>query len=75
MPKGAFYAFPNIKSFGKKSDWMEDYLLQEAGVACLAGSGFGCRGEGYLRLSYAASEEIIGKAVSRIGMALSRADV
>ncbi|HLC38361.1 MAG TPA: aminotransferase class I/II-fold pyridoxal phosphate-dependent enzyme, partial [Candidatus Norongarragalinales archaeon] len=62
MPKGAFYAFPNVKKIcaksGKNSKQLESYLL-ENGLACLAGSAFGSFGEGYLRFSYAASKEDI----------------
>lgn len=70
-PKGAFYVFPNLKSFGKSSKEMADYLLNKAGVATLNGSSFGSYGEGYLRISYANSLENIEKAVLRIGEALS----
>lgn len=70
QPSGAFYAFPNIKAFGKSSIEMADYLLHEAGVATLGGSSFGTYGEGYLRLSYANSFENIEKAVARIQEAL-----
>jgi len=70
QPRGAFYAFPNIKAFGKSSKEMADYLLHEAGVATLGGSSFGTYGEGYLRLSYANSFENIEKAVARIQEAL-----
>lgn len=71
-PKGAFYVFPNISSFGKTSREIEEYLLNEAGVACLRGSAFGEFGEGYLRLSYANSIENIEKALERIKEALAR---
>ncbi len=71
-PHGAFYAFPNIKAFGKTSSEMADYLLHEAGVATLGGSSFGIYGEGYLRMSYANSLENIEKAVSQIKEALNR---
>ncbi|MGD9569856.1 MAG: pyridoxal phosphate-dependent aminotransferase [Sedimentibacter sp.] len=64
-PKGAFYAFPNITATGKTSKQMADYLM-DAGVSTLAGSGFGDAGEGYLRLSYANSEENIKIALERI---------
>ncbi|MGI5902013.1 MAG: pyridoxal phosphate-dependent aminotransferase [Desulfitobacteriia bacterium] len=70
-PAGAFYAFPNISSFGKSSAEMADYLLTEAGVATLSGSSFGKFGEGYLRISYANSMENIEKAIERIAYALS----
>ena len=59
MPRGAFYAFPNITATGHKSDPLADALLNEAGVACLAGTAFGSWGEGYLRFSFANSIENI----------------
>jgi aspartate/methionine/tyrosine aminotransferase len=71
-PRGAFYAFPNIRAFGKKAKDLADYLLIEAGVATLPGTAFGEWGEGYLRLSYANSDENIQRAVERIAAALSR---
>lgn len=71
-PKGAFYAFPNIKKFGMDSKRLADYLLSEAGVAALAGSDFGKYGEGYLRLSYATSQENILKALENIEKALAK---
>jgi aspartate aminotransferase len=72
LPHGTFYAFPNIRSFGKKSREISDYLLEHAGVACLAGTAFGAHGEGYLRFSFAASMDNIRRAVDRIGQALSQ---
>nr|WP_227763770.1 pyridoxal phosphate-dependent aminotransferase [Zhaonella formicivorans] len=71
-PNGAFYVFPNISSFGKPSKEIADYLLNEAGVACLGGTAFGSYGEGYLRLSYANSVENIEKALERIKDALAK---
>ncbi len=65
-PKGAFYAFPNIKKTGKTSREMADHLLYKAGVCCLPGSAFGPSGEGYLRFSYATSLETIDEAINRI---------
>ena len=65
-PKGAFYAFPNISRTGLSSKAFADRLLDEFGVAALAGTSFGAHGEGYLRLSYANSEENLGKALGRI---------
>ncbi|MGB3306194.1 MAG: pyridoxal phosphate-dependent aminotransferase [Thermomicrobiales bacterium] len=70
LPKGAFYAFPNITGTGKTSREFADLLLQEYGVAALAGTSFGAAGEGYLRLSYANSEENLTKALDRIGQAV-----
>lgn len=65
-PKGAFYVFPNITGTGLSSKELETRLLDEAGVACLAGTSFGKYGDGYLRFSYANSVENIELALSRI---------
>ncbi len=65
-PDGAFYAFPNITGTGMNSRELADRLLQEAGVACLAGTAFGEYGEGYLRFSYANSLDNIGIALQRM---------
>ena len=72
LPKGAFYAFPNVKSFKKPAKEIADYLLNEAGVAVLSGTAFGAYGEGYLRLSYANSVENIQEALRRMKEALAR---
>jgi aspartate aminotransferase len=66
MPKGAFYAFPNITKTGWPSKKLADALLEEAGVACLSGTAFGSYGEGYLRFSVANSLENLNKALTRI---------
>jgi aspartate aminotransferase len=66
MPKGAFYAFPNITGTGWSSKKLADALLDEAGVAALAGTAFGAHGEGYLRFSVANSLENLNKALARI---------
>jgi aspartate aminotransferase len=66
QPHGAFYAFPNIKQTGKPARALADALLNEAGVACLAGTAFGEWGEGYLRFSFANSIENLQKALVRI---------
>ena len=65
-PKGAFYVFPNITGTGQRSKPFADRLLEEHGVAALAGTAFGDHGEGYLRLSYANSEANLTKALERI---------
>ena len=65
-PEGAFYAFPSIKNLGLTSSEFEDRSLREAGVALLAGNAFGEFGEGYVRLSYANSQENIQKAIERL---------
>src|SRR5262249_7465900 len=66
MPHGAFYVFPNITTTGWKSKPLADALLEEAGVACLAGTSFGEFGEGYLRFSIANSMENLQNALERI---------
>jgi len=66
-PLGAFYVFPNVSKLGVTSKQLADRLLNEAGVAVLAGTAFGEYGEGYLRLSYANSIPNIEKALGRIG--------
>jgi len=72
MPRGAFYAFPNITGTGLRSKELADRLLSEAGVAALAGTAFGEYGEGYLRLSYANSLENLLEALDAFGDLLSR---
>jgi len=66
LPKGAFYMFPNITNTGWTSKKLADALLEDAGVACLAGTAFGAFGEGYLRFSVANSIENINKALDRV---------
>jgi aspartate/methionine/tyrosine aminotransferase len=66
MPGGAFYAFPNISSFGLTSEEFADAILDRANVALLPGSNFGSQGEGFVRLVYASSTANIEKALERI---------
>lgn len=79
MPAGAFYMFPEVKSYYGKSDGetvIKDsqdlcmYLLYNAHVACVAGSAFGC--DECIRLSYATSEDKLREAMRRIKEALSK---
>jgi aspartate aminotransferase len=65
-PGGAFYAFPNIEGTGMTSQALQEKLLNEAGVAVIAGTSFGRYGEGYLRFSYANSVDNIREAVARV---------
>jgi aspartate/methionine/tyrosine aminotransferase len=65
-PGGAFYAFPNIEGTGLDAKALQTRLLEEAGVAVIAGTSFGAFGEGYLRFSYANSTENIQTAIGRI---------
>ena len=64
LAEGAFYLFPNISSFGLSSEEFCTRLLDEKKVAAVHGSAFGA--EGFLRLSYATSDEIIAKGVARL---------
>ena len=65
-PLGAFYAFPNISETGIDARTLQERLLDEAGLAVIAGTSFGHLGEGYLRFSYAASLEEIVEGVDRM---------
>jgi aspartate/methionine/tyrosine aminotransferase len=71
-PGGAFYAFPNTRDTGLESRALQSRLLDEAGVATIAGTSFGALGEGHLRFSYAASMDALREAVGRIGDWLGR---
>lgn len=66
LPGGAFYAFVNVQATGIGSKELSDYLLSEAGVACLNGGAFGAQGDGYIRFSYANSLPNLLEAVERI---------
>ncbi|MGP0093768.1 MAG: pyridoxal phosphate-dependent aminotransferase [Xanthobacteraceae bacterium] len=66
-PKGAFYAFPNVKRTGWKAKPLASALLEDAGVAVIGGPDFGILGEGYMRLSYANSTANILRALDRMG--------
>ncbi len=72
MPKGAFYAFPNVSGVPLPADELASRLLEEAGVALLAGSAFGRVGERSLRLSYANSLENLERALERMRAFLER---
>lgn len=72
VPEGAFYAFPNIVQTGFKAKGLASKLLEETGVALIGGPDFGTLGEGYIRVSYAASEEQIEEALSRMRDFLER---
>jgi aspartate/methionine/tyrosine aminotransferase len=70
-PKGAFYAFPNVSNTGWQAKKLASALLDDAGVALIGGPDFGVLGEGYVRLSYANSEENILRALERMTAFLS----
>ena len=65
-PLGAFYVFPNVEGTGIDCEVLADRLLEEGGVACLAGTCFGKYGNGFIRFSYANSVENIEKALKKV---------
>lgn len=71
MPGGAFYVFPNFSKIEPDDVKLSNYILEEGGVAVLGGSTFGTYGRGFIRLSYANSEENLREGVSRIKKALA----
>lgn len=73
VPKGAFYAFPNVSKTGWKAKKLASALLEDAGIATIGGPDFGVHGEGYIRLSYANSLENIEKALERMKRFLEQA--
>src|SRR5262249_56451826 len=62
-PGGAFYTFPNVSGTGLDARTLQGRLLEDTGVATIAGTSFGEYGEGYLRFSYANSREAIAEAI------------
>jgi aminotransferase len=72
MPKGAFYAFPNITGTGLSSEKFAEKLIKEARVAVVPGSVFGPSGEGFARCSYSVSTETIIEALDRMGKVFSK---
>ncbi|MCY0148411.1 pyridoxal phosphate-dependent aminotransferase [Hoeflea sp. G2-23] len=73
LPKGAFYAFPNIKNTGWMAKPLASALLEQAGVALIGGPDFGVLGEGYIRVSCANSDQNIEAAIARMGEFLENA--
>jgi len=71
-PQGAFYVFPNVRSFGVSSKEIQRRLLDEEGVAVLAGTDFGPAGDGYIRLCYATSMQVIERGVEKTRKFFSR---
>lgn len=65
-PKGAFYIFPSIKKFNMLSEEFCEKLLNEGKVACVPGTAFGKLGEGYMRISYCYSDEVLKEAFDRL---------
>jgi aspartate/methionine/tyrosine aminotransferase len=65
-PMGAFYLFPNISAYGMSSAEIAHRLIDEAGVAVLAGTDFGAGGEGYIRLVFAVAMDVIEEGLEKI---------
>ena len=70
-PGGAFYAFPNVSGTGMDARTLQGRLLEEAGVATVAGTSFGAYGEDYIRFSYANGVDNIRAALDRMGELLA----
>ncbi|MFA9398314.1 MAG: pyridoxal phosphate-dependent aminotransferase [Clostridiaceae bacterium] len=66
LPKGAFYIFPSIKKYKISSEKFCDKLLEQEKLAVVPGSAFGNGGEGYIRISYCCSEEVLTEALNRL---------
>ncbi len=73
LPEGAFYAFPDITGTGLLSSACAELLIERAQVAVTPGIAFGEAGEGHIRLSFATSDELLQRAVERMGEVLSKA--
>ena len=71
-PKGAFYIFPSIKKFKLSSEEFCERLLYEGKLACVPGTAFGSLGEGYIRISYCYSEEVLKEAFDRLELFISK---
>ena len=72
VPRGAFYAFPNVTGVPLDADTLAERLLDEAGVALLSGTAFGAAGRGHLRISYATSRERLAEGLERMGAFLGQ---
>lgn len=75
MPKGAFYAFANVTAIHEEAKQLSTRLLEEGGVACLPGTAFGEGGRGYLRFSYANSQEKIREGMHRLREVVARVEL
>ena len=71
-PGGAFYVFPDVTAYGISSWDLAEKLLEDTGVVTVHGSAFGKYGEGFLRICYAMSNEVIEEAIQRLDSYLPR---
>ncbi len=74
MPRGAFYAFPNVSALPLSADAFASHLLDEVGVATLPGSAFGAGGKGHVRMCFAASMADLEEGLARIRAAVAALD-
>jgi len=71
LPQGAFYAFPDVRALPLRAAELQSWLLEEHGLATLAGTAFGPGGEGHLRLSYVSAPEVLDEALERLREAIA----
>lgn len=69
-PDGSFYVFPDIRGTGMTAQQFADYLIEQYGVGVVAGNAFGDRGEGHVRITYAAPDEVLEEGMERIKTAV-----
>jgi aspartate/methionine/tyrosine aminotransferase len=69
-PDGSFYVFPDIRGTGMTAQQFTDYLIEQHSVGVVAGTAFGDRGEGHVRLTYAAPDEVLEEGLERIKRAV-----
>lgn len=69
-PDGSFYVFPDIRGTGMTAQQFADYLIENYGVGVVAGSAFGDRGEGHVRITYAAPDDVIDEGMERMAEAV-----
>jgi aspartate/methionine/tyrosine aminotransferase len=69
-PDGSFYVFPDIRGTGMTAQQFADYLIEDYGVGVVAGSAFGDRGEGHVRITYAAPDDTIDEGMERMAKAV-----
>jgi aspartate/methionine/tyrosine aminotransferase len=69
-PDGSFYVFPDIRGTGMNAQEFTDYLMERYGVGVVAGTAFGDRGEGHIRLTYAAPDDVLEEGLDRIRRAV-----
>ncbi|MCD2493472.1 pyridoxal phosphate-dependent aminotransferase [Lacrimispora sp. NSJ-141] len=74
-PKGTFYAFANVKGANMSSDEFCNRLIDEAGLVVIPGDAFGEYGEGYVRMSFAVSDETIIEGLNRLDMFMSKLNI